>query len=130
MTPAPPPLYFRLRDHTAAVFRLETETRHRRLEMTQIATVNTRNGEIKPRDEGISDVERAEIAAWAEARAAVAAARAAEDAERLVDALNLTAHWLQTRASDAEVTALSDRLLLAMHDLRAVIVRRLADRDP
>ena len=42
--------------------------------------------------------------------------------------MNLTTQWAQSKASDAELEAITDRLLLAMHDLRTVLVRKKADR--
>jgi hypothetical protein len=35
---------------------------------------------------------------------------------------------VQSRASDAELDQVTDALLLAMHDLRTVLIRRKADR--
>ena len=43
-----PDHYFRIRDNGAVVFRVETENRQRRIEMVELATVNVRNGNIKP----------------------------------------------------------------------------------
>ena len=43
-----PEYYFRVRENGAAVFRLDTENRHRRIDMDQIAVLNIRNGDIKP----------------------------------------------------------------------------------
>ena len=42
-----PDHYFRIRENGAAVFRVETENRQRRMEMEQIAVVNTRNGDMQ-----------------------------------------------------------------------------------
>jgi hypothetical protein len=42
--------------------------------------------------------------------------------------MNLTAHWAQSRATDEQLEQVTDPLLLAMHDLRSVLVRRKADR--
>ena len=47
---------------------------------------------------------------------------------RTVDHLNLTAQWAQSRATDEQLDAVTDLLLLTMHDLRTVLVRRKADR--
>ena len=46
-----PDYYFRVRENGAAVFRVDTENRQRRIEMDQIAIINMRNGEIKPHGE-------------------------------------------------------------------------------
>jgi hypothetical protein len=43
-----PDYYFRIRDNGAVVFRVDTENRQRRIDMDEIATVNVRNGNIKP----------------------------------------------------------------------------------
>ncbi len=45
-----------------------------------------------------------------------------------IDHLNLTAHWANSRATDAQLEEVTDALLLAMHDLRSVLVRKKADR--
>ena len=50
-----------------------------------------------------------------------------QDIERTVDFLNLSTQWVQSRATDEELDAVGDRLLLAMHDLRTVLVRKKAD---
>jgi hypothetical protein len=124
-----PEFYFRVRENGAAVYRVDTENRQRRMELNQIAVVNIRNGEIKP--QGRHDLTEAElraIRAWMEKRRITLARRDLDDIERAVDHLNLTAQWAQSRASDDELDAVTDRLLLAMHDLRSVLVRKKADR--
>jgi len=124
-----PNLFFRVRDNGAAVFRLDAENRNRRLELEQIAVVNTNRGDFKAHgDAVVSDVEEAEIQRWTTARMAVLGARQVDDIHRAIDHLNLTAHWAQTKAEDDELEEFTDQLLLAMHDLRAVLVRKKADR--
>jgi hypothetical protein len=124
-----PDYYFRIRENGAAVFRVDTENRQRRIELEEIAFVNARNGNIKPHgDAALTDADRAAIAGWLEARQAELAAREVDDILRAIDHLNLTTHWAQTRASDEALEAVTDRLLLAMHDLRSVLVRRKAER--
>ena len=46
-----PDYYFRVRENGAVVFRLGTENRQRRIELDEIATVNVKNGNIKPHGE-------------------------------------------------------------------------------
>lgn len=124
-----PELYYRVRDNGAAVFRLDTENRNRRIEMEQIAVVNTRNGEIKPHgDRTLAETDRAAIRGWLSDRQALTARREVDDILRTVDHLNQTAHWVQTRASDDQLDAVANALLLAMHDLRSVLVRKQGDR--
>ncbi|WP_323779291.1 hypothetical protein [Leisingera sp.] len=124
-----PDYYFRVRENGAFVFRVDTENRQRRIEMDQIAVVNIRNGEIKPHGQrALSDQDIAEIKSWMEARAATLAARDTDDIHRAIDHLNHTAHWANSRATDAQLEDVTDALLLAMHDLRSVLVRKKADR--
>ena len=111
-----PDYYYRVRENGAVVFRIDTENRHRRIDMDQIAVVNVKNGEIKPHgDRVLSEDDRAEITAWMEARQALLAERDVDDILRAVDHLNLTAQWAQSRASDAQLEEVTDALLLAMH---------------
>ncbi|UWQ30041.1 MULTISPECIES: hypothetical protein [unclassified Leisingera] len=124
-----PDYYFRVRENGAFVFRVDTENRQRRIEMDQIAVVNIRNGEIKPHGQrALSEQDIAEIKSWMESRAATIAARDTDDIHRAIDHLNLTAHWANSRATDAQLEDVTDALLLAMHDLRGVLVRKKADR--
>ncbi len=123
-----PEYYFRVRENGAVVFRLDSGNRHRRLEMDQIAVVNIRNGEIKPHGgRSLSESDLAEIRRWMEQRRAVLAARDVDDILRTVDHLNLTTQWAQSRASPEQLDKVTDALLLAMHDLRTVLVRKKAD---
>ena len=124
-----PEYYFRVRENGAFVFRVDTENRQRRIEMDQIAVVNIRNGEIKPHGaRSLSDTDMDAIRAWMAERKMLLAERQIDDILRTVDHLNMTAHWAQTKASDADLEAITDTLLMAMHDLRSVLVRKKADR--
>jgi putative ribosome biogenesis GTPase RsgA len=124
-----PEFYFRIRENGAAVYRVSTENRQRRIEMTEIAVVNVKNGNVRPHgDHVLSEAEEAAIAAWMEARRAELSRRDLDDIHRTIDHLNLTAHWAQSRATEAELEDVTDRLLLAMHDLRTVLVRKKSDR--
>jgi len=122
-------LYFRVRDNGATVFRVDTENRQRRLEMDQIAVLNTNNGQIKPHsDSDLSEDEERAIKSWMAARQQALAERAIDDIFRAIDHLNLTAHWAQTRASDEDLEKFTDPWLRGMHDLRVVLVRKKSDR--
>lgn len=124
-----PDYYFRVRENGAVVFRLGTENRQRRIEMDEIATVNVKNGNIKPHGEvELTKADRTAIADWLAERQAQLALREVDDILRAVDHLNLTTQWAQTRATDAQLEAVTDTLLLAMHDLRSMLVRRKAER--
>lgn len=124
-----PDYYFRVRDNGAFVFRVDTENRQRRIEMDQIAVVNIRNGEIRPHgDRTLSQADLARIKGWMAERTALIAHRDLDDIHRAVDYLNTTTHWVQSRASEDQLQEITDDLLLAMHDLRTVLVRKKADR--
>ncbi|GAA6193047.1 hypothetical protein DS909_09960 [Phaeobacter gallaeciensis] len=129
MTTELPEYYFRVRDNGAFVFRVDTENRQRRIEMDQIAVVNIRNGEIKPHGgRDLTKQDRQEIKTWMANRIALLSERDIDDIHRAVDYLNLTTHWAQSKAGDDQLEEITDDLLLAMHDLRSVLVRKKADR--
>ena len=129
MTADLPNYYFRVRENGAAVFRVSTENRQRRIELEEIAVVNVKNGNVKPHgDTDLTKADKTAIADWLAARQAQLAAREVDDILRTVDHLNLTTQWVQSRASDALLDAVSDALLMAMHDLRSTLVRKKADR--
>lgn len=124
-----PEYFFRVRENGAFVFRVDTNNQQRRIEMDQIAVVNIRSGQIKPHGErALSDRDIEAIQDWMEERRQLLALRDIDDIHRAVDYLNTTAHWVQTRASDAQLDMVTDALLLAMHDLRTVLVRKKAER--
>lgn len=124
-----PEYYFRVRENGAFVFRVDTENRQRRIEMDQIAVVNVKNGDIKPHGgRELTPGDMKVIEEWMAERVALLAQRDIDDIHRAVDYLNLTTHWAQTRATDDQLENVTDALLLAMHDLRTVLVRKKADR--
>ncbi|KHQ51185.1 hypothetical protein [Mameliella alba] len=129
MTADLPEFYFRVRENGALVYRVDTENRQRRIEMEQIAVVNVNKGEIKPHgDRELTPGELEEIRAWMEDRQRLLARREMDDIHRAIDHLNLTAQWAQARATPEQLEEVTDALLLAMHDLRSVLVRKKADR--
>ena len=124
-----PDYFFRVRENGALVFRVDTENRQRRIEMDQIAVVNVKKGEIKPHgDRQLSDEDLARIEEWMADRTALLARRDIDDIHRAVDYLNITTQWVQSNATDDQLEDVTDALLLAMHDLRSVLVRKKADR--
>ena len=124
-----PEYYFRVRDNGAFVFRVDTENRQRRIDMDQIAVVNIRNGQIKPQgDRELSAQDMEVIQDWMAERQELLDYRDIDDIHRAVDYLNTTTHWAQSRATGDQLEQVTDALLLAMHDLRTVLVRKKADR--
>lgn len=124
-----PDYYFRVRENGAAVFRVDAENRNRRIELEQIAVANVKNGEIRPHgDRKLSEADVAAIRDWIAARQELLSRREVDDILRTVDHLNLTTQWAQSRATGDQLEAVTDALLLAMHDLRTMLVRRKAER--
>ena len=124
-----PEYYFRVRENGAMVFRVDTENRQRRIEMDQIAVVNVKNGDVKPHSQTtLTDKDKEAIRDWMDERKALLARRDMDDIHRAVDYLNITTQWAQSKAEDAQLEDVTDALLMAMHDLRTVLVRKKADR--
>ena len=118
-------LFFRVRDNGAAVFRVDTENRQHRLELVQITVADIRNGNVKPEGEHVpTAAERNDIHAWIEERRKLLAARKVDDIKRASNHLNETAQLVQSDATNAQISEFSDVLLMAMHDLRTVLVRK------
>lgn len=124
-----PDYYFRVRENGAFVYRVDTANRQRRIEMDQIAVVNVKNGDVKPHGgRTLSAEDMKVIDNWMADRVALLAQRDIDDIHRAVDYLNLTTHWAQSRATPDQLDNVTDALLLAMHDLRTVLVRKKVDR--
>ena len=124
-----PDYYFRIRENGAAVFRVDVENRNRRIELEQIAFANVRNGEIRPHgDRKLSDADISAIREWLTVRQELLTKREVDDILRTIDHLNLTTQWAQSRATDDQLDVVTDALLLAMHDLRTMLVRRKSER--
>ncbi len=123
----PPKLYFRIREPGAAVFRVQAETPGRRLELDQIAIASVRTAEIKPHGDGPTKEERQEIERWIEQRRKAQKERDNFDMQLAIEQLNSTAQWLQSRAGRVAITQHAEDLLFALHDVRNVLVRRMAD---
>ena len=129
MTSDLPEYYFRVRENGAAVFRIDTENRQRRIDMDQIAVVNVKNGDIRAHgDRTLSAEDMSTIRDWMAQRTTVLARRDIDDIHRAVDYLNITTQWAQSKASPEQLDDVTDALLLAMHDLRTVLVRKKSDR--
>ena len=125
-------LYFRIKDNGATVFRINDEVRQRRLDLQPVAEANVRNGDIKLRkDVTLTDAERAEVKNWLDARRTELTRREIEQARLTIEHLNATANWISGKPDEDAAEEVSEDLLMAMHDLRAAIVRfksRMLDR--
>ena len=124
-----PEFYFRIRENGAAVFRVDTENRQRRIDLEEIATINIKNGQIKRHGERVLSAEETKVIQdWIAARQALLEGRDMDDLHRAIDYLNITTQWVQSKATDEQLDKVSDSLLLAMHDLRTTLVKRKSDR--
>ena len=123
-------LYFRHRENGIVVFRMEVANRQRRIELNQIATIS-RDGDITPhKRRAPTEAEMAEIAKWLSDWQARADAEQLNETEKFLVELNRFTDWVQRRAEHAEIDAHSDPLLMAILDLRQVVVRRLSEDSP
>ena len=129
MLNALPELYFRLRDSGASVFRMDSDARNGRIDMTQIATVNLKSGDFKATgDKVLTEADQDAIQTWIADRMESQPWRRLDKVMQTIEDINQTAHWVQTEASDKDLEGVTDALFLAMHDLRQVLVRKTADR--
>ena len=124
-----PEYYFRTRENGAFVYRVSAENRQRQLDFDHIATVNIRNGEVKAHGgRTLSAEDILAIEDWMQERISILAHRDMDDVFRLADQLNYISHWVQTKATAEQTEVITDALLLAMYDLRDLLVRKRAER--
>lgn len=124
----PPNLYFRTKENGAAVFRVDASNRQSRLALQHIAMVNVKNGKINPQsNEQPTPEEETQIQAWLEDRRAILDARNADNANRTLDEIKNLAQYYQSTASADQVEDHASDLLMAIHDLRSVLVRRMTE---
>ncbi len=122
-----PTLYFRRKDNGAAVYRIG-EGSHARLDLVQIAVLK-QNGEVKPQGKLLpSESELAEIEAWHQERKSEQKTRDATRVDQFIGEMNSMAQWIQANANDKQISQSAQPLLMAMHDLRTTLVRRMSGR--
>jgi hypothetical protein len=123
-------LYYRVRKQGALVFRMEVSNRQRRIELNQIAAI-TGKDEIRPHKRRPPTAEEeAEIRAWWADHKTRREAGELDEIETFMEELNKFTNWIEKEAPNAAVGAQSDPLLMALLDLRQVIVRRLSEDLP
>jgi hypothetical protein len=128
-------LYYRLVERGALVFRLDVSNRQRRIELTQIATIDAQ-GDVRPngrpdvRPNGRQPATHDELASasawWCDWQARRAKGHLTET-ECFRAEINRFTEWMAREARDDEISRLSDPLLMALLDLRQVVVRRLSE---
>lgn len=116
--------YFRPRPGGAMLLRIKYNARLRRSEMHRIAGVNKASRAVDvTTGHDLTDAERALIDAWLADGNGLKG-----DGAKALEQIGHIAHWAQFRASPADLAAISEDLLLAMQDLREVLVRKAAQR--
>ena len=122
-----PTLYSRRKGNGAAVYRVGAGE-HARMDLLQIAILK-QNGEVKAagKQEPSAD-ELTAIAVWYQARESGQETRDAARVDQLIGDLNAVAQWVQANADDAQIATSAQPILMAMHDLRDTLPRRMAGR--
>ena len=110
-----PTLHYRRRQNGTAIFRV-LETPEKRLELQQIAVLKP-DGTLIDKGSGPTTTERQEITTFTDA------------APEILTTLNHAAQWVQAEAEDSSLRSHAQEILLAIHDLRSTLVKRLA-RQP
>ena len=81
-----PELFYRIKDNGAAVFRVVPESRQKWINLEQIATVNTRNSEVKVQNKAeVTDAEMTAMKVWIRERQSVLAIREIDTIHRTID---------------------------------------------
>ncbi|MEO0343668.1 MAG: hypothetical protein AAF198_09540 [Pseudomonadota bacterium] len=121
-------LYFRTRENGAAVFRVDTENKSRRLELVSIGTIAIKKGEFRAQGDQVISLEEADaIQEWIISRKAELNKRQSDDLNRFLDDIKTMTHTLQTQTEPDDIAAISEEMLLALHDLRSVLVRKKSE---
>lgn len=116
--------YFRARPGGAMMLRIDYDPRLRRSEMHRIAGINAKTGHVDVTEgHALTDSERLMIDGWLANGTGLQG-----DAAKMVEQIGHIAHWAQFRASPDDLASATDDLLLAMQDLREVLVRKAAQR--
>jgi len=120
--------YFRIGVSEVIVHRIVTDERLNRLNMVRIATINM-NLQFWNVDGGmvLDDADEAAINDWITKRRGMAGIIDEHNVRQIIEKMNSTADWFENMAGKEEVLSTSQPLLLAIYDLRSVIVKRKAD---
>ena len=122
-----PTLYFRRKENGAVIYRVGAEE-HARLDLQKIAILK-HNGGVKPLGKHqVTENKQIEIGAWHDTRKAGQITRDAERVNQFVGDMNTVAQWVQANANDTQIGEFAQPILMAMHDLRSTLVRRMAGR--
>jgi len=116
--------YFRPRPGGAMLLRIDYDPRLRRSEMHRVAGINRASGAVDvTAGHELTDKERALIDTWLADGNGLTG-----NAGKAAEQIGHIAHWAQFKASPEDLAAATEDLLLAMQDLREVLVRKAAQR--
>ncbi len=121
----PQKLFYRVSNTGADVYRIDLQNRLRRLDLQKIAEINVAEDTIDSFDNDLSIEERADMQKWRKTRQGQLELRSQNDINRLIEAMNHAANWIENDAGDDQISDISDTVLMAMHDLRATLVRKM-----
>lgn len=119
-------LFYRVSKQGADVFRIDLQNRLRRLDLQKIADIHLTNktiSQIKGID--LSSEEQSDMQNWLKMRQDQLELRSQNDINRLIESLNHAANWVENQADDEQISQIGDPVLMAMHDLRATIIRKM-----
>jgi len=123
-------LFYRVNRDGADVYRIDLQNRLKRLDLEKIAEIDIENDTIVPVDRmALSNEERDDMQNWCLARQDKLELRHQNDINRLIESMNHAANWIEHDASEAQIDQISDTVLMAMHDLRATVVRKMVNNN-
>ncbi len=119
-------LFYRVSKQGADVYRIDLQNRLRRLDLQKIAEIDLANEAVlQIKGVELSKEEQSDMQNWRKMRLGQLELRSQNDINRLIEALNHAANWIETKADDKQINEIGDPVLMAMHDLRATIVRKM-----
>ena len=125
-----PKLFYRVSKSGADVYRIDLQNRLRRLDLEKIAEIDVTSFVITPLpDKRLSTEEENDMRFWCDKRRGQLDLRSQNDINRLVESMNHAANWIENDASDSQLDDIKDQVLMAMHDLRSTMVRRMANKN-
>lgn len=121
--------YFRISLDGATVFILNRETRHKRIELQEIATIFMPQAKVTPiSGRSLSSEEERAIENWISERKKYLYEQDTATAKRVVEDINKLTHWARYQATPEQLNPVNDDLLLAIYDLRSVLVKKMAEQ--
>ena len=116
--------FFRPRPGGAMLLRIDYDARLRRSSMTRVCGIDLATGAVLPSDApNLTAEEQALVAEWLDA-----GNRLTGRGAQAVTQIGHIAHWAQFLAKPGELDAATNEILLALQDLREVLVRKAAQR--